>query len=125
MKSTASAYCNSTVISLHVYLWDNPSRVAWSMVRGVADLVDYAVPGEASVVDDDVDLSVAELGRPLDEVSDVGVVEQVARHSEGAAAAGIDLARDVCGFCCSLLAQLFECLSWRRRQMTAHRHRYR
>lgn len=41
----------------------------------VRRLVDYAVPGKACVVDDDVDGAVAEFGGRFDELGDIFVVE--------------------------------------------------
>ena len=56
-----------------------------------ANLVDDAVPCEARVVDDDVDLAVAEFRRFLDECVDVRAVKHVARYGDGTAAGLVDL----------------------------------
>lgn len=60
-------------------------------------LVDDGVPGEAGVVDDDVDLAVAELGCLCDELPDALVPEQVPGHSQCLAAAGSDVGGHVVG----------------------------
>jgi hypothetical protein len=52
----------------------------------LTDLVDHAVPGVASVVDDDVDLAIAELCGLLDQRLEVFVVEHVAWSGNGLAA---------------------------------------
>jgi hypothetical protein len=64
----------------------------------VRHLVDHAVPRVAGVVDDDVDLAVAEGGGFFDECGYVGVVEDVADARDGGAAGFIDLVDDVLGF---------------------------
>ena len=61
------------------------------------DFVDHAVPGVACVVDDDVDLAVAELCGLLDERLEVFVVEHVAWGGECLAAVLVDGVGD--GFC--------------------------
>lgn len=53
----------------------------------VRHLVYYAVPSEASIIDYDVDLPIAELGRFLDEGLDARDVHHVARNGECLAAA--------------------------------------
>jgi hypothetical protein len=60
----------------------------------VRHLVDDAVPCVAGIVDDDVDLAVAKVGRFLDERLDVGVVEHIAADCNGAAAVSFDLVDD-------------------------------
>ena len=50
----------------------------------VARLVDHAVPRVAGVVDDDVDLAVAEVGGRFDELGEVGRVGHVAGDGDGA-----------------------------------------
>ncbi len=62
----------------------------------MADLVDDAVPGKACIGNDNVDLAIPKLSRPLYQIGDVGVVEQVAGDGERAAAGLVDLARDIC-----------------------------
>lgn len=52
--------------------------------------MNYGVPGEAGVVDDDVDFAVAEFGGFLDEVLVVGWVNNVAGDGEGGAAGFVD-----------------------------------
>jgi hypothetical protein len=70
-----------------------------------AYLVDHAVPGVACVVDDDVDLAVAEVCGLLDERVDVCVVEHVSRDSESLAAILVDGVCDtLCFFCGVVLA---------------------
>jgi hypothetical protein len=59
--------------------------------------VDYAIPGVACVVDDDVDLAAAEVCGLLDQRVDVPVVEHVSRDGEGLAAVLVDGVCD--GFC--------------------------
>ena len=66
--------------------------------------VDYAIPGVACVVDDDVDLAVTEVCGLLDQGVDVFVVEHVAGDSEGLAAVFVDGVRDV-------LRLLYHCVS--------------
>ena len=72
---------------------------------GITYLVDHAVPSVACVVDDDVDLAVAEVCGLLDERVDVFVVEHVSGDSECLAAALVDGVCDglcfVCGVCVS------------------------
>ena len=46
----------------------------------LTDLVDHAVPGVTCVVDDDVDLAVAEFCRLLDQGVKVGIVQHVASY---------------------------------------------
>ncbi len=53
--------------------------------------MNHGIPGEAGIVDKDVDLAAAELGRFLDELLDVVVLQEVAGHGNGLAAGGIDL----------------------------------
>lgn len=60
--------------------------------------MDHAVPREAGVVNDDVDLAIAELGGFLDELVYVGVDEDVAGDCDRAAAGLVDLAGYVRGF---------------------------
>ena len=60
--------------------------------------MDHSIPREAGVVDDDVDLAVAEGGGFFHELRDVGGVEHVARDGEGAAAGGGYRSRDRIGF---------------------------
>lgn len=60
--------------------------------------MDHAVPGVACVVDDNVDLAVAEVCGLLDERVDVLVVEHVSGDSEGLAAALVDGVCDVLCF---------------------------
>lgn len=52
--------------------------------------MDHGIPSEAGVVDDDVDLSVSELGGFLDEVLVVGWVDDVACDGNGGAAGFVD-----------------------------------
>lgn len=42
--------------------------------RGKAYLVDYTIPGETCVVDDDVDFTIAEFSSLFDEYFEVGVI---------------------------------------------------
>jgi len=60
----------------------------------VRHLVDDAVPCVARVVDDDVDLAVAEVCGVFDELGDVGVVHHVAHDSDGGAARCVDAVDD-------------------------------
>ena len=62
------------------------------------NLVDHAIPGVACVVDDDVDLAVAEVCGLLDQRIDVFVVEHVSGDSECLAAALVDGICDVLCF---------------------------
>jgi len=64
--------------------------------------VDHAVPCEAGVVDDDVNLAVAELGRLFDQFIDIRINENVACYGNGASAGLVDLARDFIRFFCRL-----------------------
>lgn len=57
----------------------------------VCDFVDHAVPREAGIVHDEVDLAAAELRGFLDEVFDVLVVEDVAGDGDGLATRLVDL----------------------------------
>lgn len=66
-------------------------------------LVNHAVPSVACVVDDDMDLSVAELGCLLDELIDVGVAEHITWNRGCLAAGGVDRVCDLLRFLCSLL----------------------
>ena len=65
--------------------------------------MDHAVPGVACVVDDDVDLAVAEVCGLLDERVDVFVVEHVSGDSECLAAALVDGICDVLCFICGVV----------------------
>ena len=81
-----------------VLVWLAGAR--WDILVGCSTgtyLVDHAVPGVACVVDDDVDLAVAEVCGLLDERVDVFVVEHVSGDSECLAAALVDGVCD--GFC--------------------------
>jgi hypothetical protein len=69
----------------------------------VRHFVDHAVPCVARVIDDDVDLAVAKLRRLLNERLDVGIVEDVARDSDGAAAVLLDLVDYGLGLLCAVL----------------------
>lgn len=63
--------------------------------------MDYAIPGEAGVVDDDVDLAPAKLCSALDELGDVVAIQDVADHGEGSAClGGVDGICDRVGFVC-------------------------
>lgn len=55
------------------------------------------VPGKTGVVDDDVDLSVSELGGFLDEVLVVGWVDDVACDGDGGTACFVDRIGDRLG----------------------------
>ena len=55
------------------------------------------IPGEAGVVNDDMDLSITEVCRLLDEFIDVGIVQHVARDGDGATAVRVDLRCNVFG----------------------------
>lgn len=66
----------------------------------VAHFVDHAVPGEAGVVDEDVDFAGAEVGGGADEVGDVVGVEHVAWDGECFPAGGVDALGDGFGFGC-------------------------
>jgi hypothetical protein len=57
----------------------------------VRHLVDNAIPGIASIVDNDVDFATSELSSLGDECLDVGIVEHVACNSQGAASRLVDL----------------------------------
>jgi hypothetical protein len=59
--------------------------------------VDDGVPGEAGVVDDDVDLAVAKGGGFGDQLLDAVVLEQVPGHGQCLAAAGADVGGNVLG----------------------------
>jgi len=54
-------------------------------------LVDHAVPGEAGIVHNDMDLAVAELGGLLHELRDIAIPEHITRYSCRAATIVIDL----------------------------------
>lgn len=60
--------------------------------------MDYTVPGETGVVDDDVDFAVAKFGCFLDQVLVVGGVDDVACYGDGGAAGLIDRVGDGLGF---------------------------
>jgi hypothetical protein len=60
--------------------------------------MDDGVPGEAGIVDEDVDLAVAELGSFLHQLPDALVLEQVSCHGHRLAAVGPDLGCYVLGF---------------------------
>jgi hypothetical protein len=65
----------------------------------VAHLVDHPVPRVAGVVDDDVDLAAAEVGRCFDELREVRRVCHVAGHGDGAVrVCGVDGGGDVVAF---------------------------
>jgi hypothetical protein len=68
--------------------------------------VDYAIPGITCVVDDDVDLTAAEVCGLLDQRVDVFIIEHVSRDGEGLAAVLVDSVCDAlcffCGGCVSL-----------------------
>jgi len=66
----------------------------------VAHFVDHAIPGEAGVVDEDVDFAGAEVGGGVDEVVDVGCVEHVTWDGECFPAGGVDALGDGFGFGC-------------------------
>ena len=68
----------------------------------VRHLVDHAVPRVARVVDDDVDLAVAEVGGFLDERLDVRVVEYVAGDRDGRAARLLDVVDYGLRFLCAV-----------------------
>lgn len=72
-------------------------------------LVNYAVPSVACVVDDDVNLSLAELGGFLDELVEVCVIEHISGDGEGFATALVDGVGDLlcfgCGCCVSIVAR--------------------
>jgi hypothetical protein len=70
----------------------------------VGHLVDYTVPCVARIVDDDVDLAVAEFGGLLDERLDVGVVEDVAADCDGLAAILLDAVDYGFRLLCAVLA---------------------
>ena len=65
-------------------------------------LVNHTVPGEASVVNDDVDLAISKLRSLCNQVLDVVVVQDIARNSDGTAAGFVDVLCDICclGFTC-------------------------
>jgi hypothetical protein len=82
------------------------------------DLVDHTVPSVTCIIDDDVDLAVAELCGLLDERVEVFVVEHVAWGGNGFATALVDGVGDaLCLFCfgivvsCDLLSELSSSLS--------------
>ena len=52
--------------------------------------MDHSVPGEAGIVDDDMDFAVAKFGGFLDEVLVVSWVDDVAGDGDGGAAGIID-----------------------------------
>jgi hypothetical protein len=56
----------------------------------VGCLVEDGIPGESGIVDNDVDLAVAEFGSLLDELWDVGVVEEITWNGNGRATGGVD-----------------------------------
>lgn len=72
----------------------------WGEKVARAHLVDHPVPGEAGVVDDDVDLAAAKLGALLDQRVDVRIVQHVAGHGQRAAAALVDLLCNLLGLLC-------------------------
>jgi hypothetical protein len=60
-------------------------------------LVDNAIPCVASIVDDDVDFAIAELGSLLYELGEVCIVEHVTSNSDCATTSLVDL---LCGVRC-------------------------
>lgn len=74
--------------------------------------MDDAVPCIARIVDDDVDLAVAEFGCLLNQVFDVGVVEDIAADCDGGTAVlldGVDYRlRLLCAVLEIYLAQIFK-----------------
>ena len=69
----------------------------------VAHPVDHAVPRVARVVDEDVDLAVAEVGGRLDELGEVRGVGHVAGDGDGAVRVGVvDGFCDCVTFCCKV-----------------------
>lgn len=61
--------------------------------------MDDCIPGETCVVHDDVDLALSKLGGLLDELLDVIILQQVARHGNRLSAVGVDLIGYVLGLC--------------------------
>jgi hypothetical protein len=59
------------------------------------NLVNHTVPSEPRVVDNDVDLAIAKLGRALDQLVDVCVVQQVAGYGQRASARLVNLLGDL------------------------------
>ena len=80
---------------------------------GVGHLVDDAVPGVARVVDDDVDLAVAEGGRLLDELGDVLLGGDVAGYGDGLAAGGVDAVGYILGLFYERGGLVLARVSWR------------
>lgn len=67
--------------------------------QGVDHLVDDAVPGKPGIIDDDVNLAVAEIRSALDKLGDVCWAQDVADDGEGAAGfGGVDCVGDGVGF---------------------------
>lgn len=66
--------------------------------------MDDAVPGVSGVVDNDVNLAVAELSSLLDKLVDVLVVQHVARHGSCAAAILVDLLCNRLRFLCEAIS---------------------
>lgn len=67
----------------------------WPSTNCGPNLVENTVPGETCIVDNDVDLAIAELGRALDQLVDICVVQQVAGHGQRTSARLVDLLCDL------------------------------
>lgn len=78
------------------------------------------VPREAGVVDDDVDLAIAELRRLLDQAVDVVVVEDIARHRGSLAAGLVNAVGDLLGLVCTVRMSA----SRSGQQLLKHRHTF-
>jgi hypothetical protein len=105
----ANIHNRSWLTVLHTEIWCSSSNQ--SEGRGVVDrkdrvpllvgdLVDYAIPGIAGVVDDVVDLPAAELGRLLDQDVNVVCIGHVSGYGDCAVrGVGVDLLCDGRGLC--------------------------
>lgn len=67
-------------------------RTNWS------NLVNHTVPSEAGVVDNNVDLALAKLGRLLHKLAKVVVIEHVTRYRKGRTPGGVNVICDLLRF---------------------------
>ena len=101
------------VLEGRVFCWVFGWLAGWKVLVGMMGsllsrtyLVNHAVPGVASVVNNDVNLPATKLSSLLDERIDVFVVEHVSGNREGLATILVDGIRNAfrlfCGCCCQL-----------------------